>query len=194
MHRLFRPCRNQNGMTFMVVLIAVFIVGLSAGITGTTWKTVREREKEEQLLWCGDQVRRAIGGYYRAVVPNVYPESIKALASDSRSAGVQKHLRASCGLDPMTGKDWVTIPPDPPQGKSFRGVRSSSEKEGFRASNFMPGYAPVTAVYDFGGSAYAKWEFIFEPGQEAHKEAPSTREDAVRSIFENLLQSRPTTK
>ena len=51
---------NQHGVALMAVLMAVTILGLMSGIAGSSWKTIVQRGKEQELLWRGNQYRLAI--------------------------------------------------------------------------------------------------------------------------------------
>ncbi|WP_321392382.1 DDE-type integrase/transposase/recombinase [uncultured Desulfuromusa sp.] len=45
------PVANQKGAVLLMVLVAVTILGLTAGIAGSSWKTITQRAKEQELLW-----------------------------------------------------------------------------------------------------------------------------------------------
>jgi len=57
---------NQQGAILLMVLITVALMGLMAGIAGSSWQTIVQRAKEADLLWKGNQIRQAIGSYYEA--------------------------------------------------------------------------------------------------------------------------------
>ncbi len=124
---LFSPLQNQRGVTLMVVLVMMVILGLSAGIAGSTWSSVMQKEREEQLLWVGDQYRRAIESYVNfrnqpgspgavggvgtklSPIP-LYPNSLEDLLRDSRATQVVRHLRRLY-KDPFTGEDFEPVRP-----------------------------------------------------------------------------------
>ncbi len=54
---------NQRGVTLLTVLVMVVVIGLTLGMAGTSWRALMQREREEELLWRGDQYRRAIESY-----------------------------------------------------------------------------------------------------------------------------------
>ncbi len=149
-----RVLKNQHGVTLMMVLVMVVVVGLSAGLAGSSWHTIMQRVKEAELLWRGDQYRKAIAGYYGVNHGGMqrYPASLEDLLRDPRSLDPVRHLRRLYP-DPMTGKDWVIIK-DPAGG--IRGVRSSSEEEPFKKDDFPEEYE------DFKDRLkYSEWEFSY---------------------------------
>ena len=153
------PAANQKGAILLMVLVAVTILGLSAGIAGSTWKTITQRAKEQELLWRGGQIRKAIASYYKtgqAGKQSTLPSNLDDLLRDPRSLSVVRHLRKKY-LDPMTGQDWVIIK-DP--GGRVQGVRSSSPEEPFKQDGFQDENKSFIAK-----SSYAEWQFLFTPNK-----------------------------
>src|SRR5512139_3904561 len=61
--------RTQNsGFTYIALLAAIVILGISMGAAGKYWSYVLQREKEEELLFRGEQYRLAIERYYSAKI------------------------------------------------------------------------------------------------------------------------------
>jgi len=150
-------CHNQRGATLLTILVMMVLLGLAAGMAGTTWKTARQREREAELLFRGDQYRRAIEGYYRfshGGMKGLYPARLEDLIKDPRSLETRRHIRQLFN-DPMTGGDWVLI--TEPGGR-IRGVRSSSQLEPFQQDNFAQKNERFV-----GAREYAAWEFVYEP-------------------------------
>ncbi len=140
----------------MVVLVMVVVTGLAAGMAGTSWKTVMQRAREAELLWRGDQYRRAIQSYYEVKQGGIqkYPQKLEDLLKDARSLQTLRHLRRLYP-DPMTGGDWVIIKAP---GSGIKGVRSSSSEIPFKTDGFSEDYD------DFAGKAsYSEWEFAYVP-------------------------------
>jgi len=103
--------QREQGSVLLMILIFVTILGLLAGIAGSTWKTVTQRAKEQELLWRGTQIRQAIESYYKtghAGMKASFPGSFDDLIRDPRALGVVRHLRKKY-LDPMTGEEWQII-------------------------------------------------------------------------------------
>ncbi|MDX2493884.1 MAG: type II secretion system protein [Desulfuromusa sp.] len=152
---------NQRGAVLLMVLVSVTLLGLLAGIAGSSWQTIVQRAKEADLLWKGDQIRQAIGSYYNAsqskgTIPRVLPPTLDHLILDSRFLETKRHLR-SLYPDPMTGIDWVVI--KGPSGRVM-GVRSSSDKVPFKQDGFSEANRSFS-----GQQSYKNWQFIYQPKQ-----------------------------
>lgn len=150
--------RSDSGVTLVLVLVMMTIIGLSLGIAGMSWSSLTRRAKEADLLWKGGQIRKAIGSYYRSAhgqgAPNIFPSKLDYLLKDPRFLETRRHLRRLYS-DPMTGKDWVLIKD---QGGRIKGVRSSADKEPFKLGNFS------VDNQDFEGrTSYSEWEFVYVP-------------------------------
>lgn len=160
----FSPLRSQSGVTLVLVLVMMMILGLSAGIAGSSWTSLVRRAREADLLWKGSQIRKAIGSYYSSShgqgAPNIYPSELEFLVKDPRFLETRRHLRRLY-VDPMTGEDWVLIKD---QGGRIKGVRSSFSGEPFKQAHFSE------ENKDFEGRTnYTEWEFVFVPKEPKNK-------------------------
>jgi type II secretory pathway pseudopilin PulG len=149
----------------MLVLALIVILGLAAGIAGQSWKSLMQRAREAELLWCGEQYRQAIGRYYqvRQGAPQVFPAKLEDLLKDPRFPQPVRHLRRLY-KDPMTGGEWELI--KEPAGRII-GVRSSSPLKPFQQDGFPK---ELEAFRD--KESYREWEFIYEPGRRKPKSLP----------------------
>ena len=103
--------RRQDGFTYFVVLFAVVLVGLAAAAAGSVWQTVRQREKEAELLAVGHEFRVAIARYVQSTPGGVrqYPRQLEDLVRDPRVPGTARHLRRIYP-DPLTGRaEWGLV-------------------------------------------------------------------------------------
>ncbi|HEV8094599.1 MAG TPA: type II secretion system protein [Burkholderiales bacterium] len=149
--------KHQAGFTYLGML---FLIGaLSAGLAATAevWSHSRQREKEAELLWVGNQFRQAIGLYYQRTPGAVkrYPEKLEDMLHDRRYATTQRYLR-HIYADPVTGKsNWGLV--EAPEG-GIMGVHSLSETRPIKTSGF-------SGVQRGFGSArtYSGWKFVYEP-------------------------------
>ncbi|HEX9113127.1 MAG TPA: type II secretion system protein [Nitrospirota bacterium] len=159
--------RNTHGFSYIALLVAIVIIGISLGAAGKYWQNVMLREKEEELLFRGNQYRQAIERYYTAIPGRAqYPQNIDDLLKDSRTPAGKRHLRQKY-TDPMTGEDFEIITAQtasalvraaaPQSGAvpGIIGVHSKSEKEPLKKDNFPPANENLA-----GKSTYNEWLFI----------------------------------
>jgi len=81
--------------TYLVMLATIVIIGITLAATGEVWHIAQKREKEQELLFVGDQFRRAISLYY-AHAPALgrrQLESLEDLLQDPRYPSTQRYLR-----------------------------------------------------------------------------------------------------
>lgn len=158
---------NQRGVALMGVLVAVVILGLMSSIAGSSWTTIMQRAREQELLWRGNQYRQAIESYYTMAhggTQSMLPSDLESLTKDPRSVATLRHLRKLFS-DPMTGEDWVLVK-DP--GGRIKGVRSSSPLEPFKQDGF------AEENKDFvGKTMYNEWLFVFDVTTVAKKKTES---------------------
>ncbi|RMF43818.1 MAG: type II secretion system protein, partial [Deltaproteobacteria bacterium] len=163
----------ETGVSLLVVLVLVAVLGLSLGLAGSTWKTVVQRSKEAELLFRGDQYRRAIESYARVRhggAPGMLPQKLEDLLRDPRFPGTVRHIR-KLYKDPMTGEDFQVIK-DPRFGGRIKGVYSTSSDKPFKTDGFAEDYT------DFAGAeTYQDWKFVYElklPQQQQPKKPAGT--------------------
>ena len=150
------PARTARaaGFTYISVLVIVAFMGVALALVGEAWNTAATRDREAELLFVGNQFRRAIGLYYvnSPGVPQ-YPRQLSDLIKDSRTPAVRRYLR-KLYPDPITGSaEWGVV--KSPDG-GIMGVFSQSEALPLKGANFR--------VRDRGfesKSKYSEWQFIF---------------------------------
>ena len=165
MKRLF----NQNGFTFLAALMIVVIMGIMLDLTAQPWKTVMKREREQELLFRGLQIRSAIaawngtntsGTQNTAATRNTATtplNDLKDLLVDPRSLQKKKYLR-QLFKDPMTGKEWTLIR-DKTGVKGIIGVASTSDDVPFKTS-----FSEYSGLDTFANKKkYSDWRFVFGP-------------------------------
>ncbi len=182
---LRRQLDNQRGTILLMVLVSITLLGLMAGIAGSSWQTIMQRANEVDLLWKGNQIRRAIGKYYntfhaQSAAPKAFPSELDFLIRDPRFLETRRYLRRLYP-DPMTGEDWVII--KDPAGRVM-GVRSSSDKMPFK----QDGFDEVNK--DFADQEkYSGWQFVYELGSETEdrqlkkKEHKKNFKDMIKESF-----------
>jgi type II secretory pathway pseudopilin PulG len=157
---------SQRGFAMAGVLVAIALLSLMLSIAMPTWRTMIQREKEEELIWRGQQYDRALQLYRKknAVpgVPNVdllvegrflrkkYKDPITN--GDFEFVGVSQAANAPGVRQPQRGF-----------GQLIGGVRSKSKARSLRILN--------------GRSTYNEWQFTYVPwkpaGQPTTPGAPS---------------------
>lgn len=162
---------NQRGSALLMVLFAVVVIGLALGLAGRTWSSAMQQEREEELLFRGDQYRRAIESYYQGAhggAQGSYPRALADLLKDPRSLQPRRHIRQLYS-DPFTGEEFELIQVGGdvkgtvsagPSLSGIKGVRSKSQLKPFKQDGFPLEYETFKEK-----TTYAEWEFIFEPAQ-----------------------------
>jgi type II secretory pathway pseudopilin PulG len=170
MVRRARTFPRQLGFTYLTVMFIVAILLGGLAIVGETWETSARREKEVELLFIGNQYRRALRLYYLSTpgVVKAYPRQIEDLLKDPRQPGTVRHLR-KLFPDPLTGKPFVYI-----KGADggIQGVASTSDEAPLKVANFR-----VRDATFEGAQKYSDWKFIDTPPAAAA--SPTTAKPAA---------------
>ena len=146
----------QGGFSYLFALFAIVLVGLSMMGANAQWKTMMQREREAELLFRGDQYRRAIAAYYRGQAGiTQYPLRLDDLVKDPRTS--KRYLRALYP-DPVTGKTFAPVLCG--NGRGVKGVVSLSGAATLKRDNFPPAYAQFTSA-----TTYRQWIFQYDPTQ-----------------------------
>ncbi len=151
---------RERGFTYAMVLVAIVLVGIFAGVANIETSHIVQADREEELLFRGMAYRSAIQRYY--AVAKRYPRSLDDLLKDSRFAQ-RSYLRARYA-DPMsTGQredkeagSWRLVRA---ADGGIAGVSSRNGKEPLKKANFPPGLERFD-----GAKSYAEWLFVYELG------------------------------
>jgi len=123
------------------------------------WSFERQREREKELIFAGDQIRTAIAAFYESTPGSVkrYPRTLADLLEDTRHLPARRYLRRIY-LDPMTGQAaWGLL--SAPDG-GIMGVHSASLKRPIKQAEFSEDHV------DFAGKlAYTGWQFVYRGEQ-----------------------------
>ena len=148
---------NRSGFTYLMALMLIMVMGIMLGAVGQSWKTIVQREREEELIFRGRQIRDAITKWYTPP-PGGHPPTplreLKDLLEDPRTASKVRYLRRPY-LDPMTGKEWTVIS-DP--NKGIIGVASTSQAKPIKTGGF-----PDDLKDFIEKQKYSEWQFIYIP-------------------------------
>jgi type II secretory pathway pseudopilin PulG len=175
---------NQNGFTYILALTIMMIMGIMLGMVGQSWKTIKQRELEDEMIFRGDQVAELI--YQRLLCKNAglaqntvnqflwTINSPNGTILDDLVIGKEERctngttkkfrLRPSAAMDPLTNKQWQIVKPVGDITR-FSGVASDSGEEPFR-KNFATIYD--SKLLDEKGK-YSDWSFTWELKQPVPK-------------------------
>jgi type II secretory pathway pseudopilin PulG len=144
--------RRKNGYTLLILLFAVSIVSIGLIVAVPVWQTQIQREKEEELIFRGNQYVEAVR-LYQLKKPGAFPSTLEELVEEKCLRRIYK--------DPMTSHgEWNIILPyqrgaitqprqtrqtrQNPFERAARGQRGSTLREGSsRAGQTAQGSAPV---------------------------------------------------
>jgi type II secretory pathway pseudopilin PulG len=138
----------QTGFTYLGALFATAALGVGLVSIAELWSHARQREKEAELVWVGEQFRQAIALYYQRSPGSVkrYPNKLEDLLEDPRHLTTARYLRRLYA-DPMTGKaEWGIVAAP---GGGIMGVHSLSTGGAIRQRDL--------------GRRYLDWRFIYTP-------------------------------
>lgn len=119
-----RLLRNQRGVTYLMVMFAIVLMGISLSVVGKQWVIAAKREHEAELLFRGTRIQNAIARYAadyeirKASRSTRYPLSLELLTQRPK-----RYLQVVY-KDPITGQDFELIK----VGAEVRGVRSRSKE------------------------------------------------------------------
>jgi type II secretory pathway pseudopilin PulG len=166
---------NQRGFSYILALTIVMVMGIMLGMVGQSWKSLKQREQEEEMIYRGDQVAEIIYQRYKCMgLPNINQNlwsinSPNGTILDDLVIGkeekcpakngttVKYRLRSSATIDPMTGKQWKIATPIGDVTR-MAGVMSESTDEPYRKS--------FKNIYDSKlldeKKQYSDWAFTWE--------------------------------
>lgn len=149
---------RQAGFTYVAVLIVVATMGALSAVFGELTSHANQRDKEQELLFVGNQYREAIASYYRRTPGAVkrYPPSLEAMLEDGRYPNTIRHLRRLY-RDPITGTTAWGIVQAPDGG--VMGVYSLSEDAPIKSGGFA--YRDLALE---GATKYSEWRFVHTGG------------------------------
>ncbi|MEP7294949.1 MAG: type II secretion system protein [Burkholderiales bacterium] len=144
----------MQGIVLLALLLALALCGIAAMAAADLWSLERQRAREQELLFVGDQYRVAIQRYYHAApvgTARVLPSRVEDLLEDDRFPTPLHHLRRAYP-DPITGSaEWGQVK----VGNRLSGVHSLSEKTPVKQA----GFGPAHELFN-GSSSYRQWVFV----------------------------------
>lgn len=146
----------EAGFTLLWVLFLLVVMGLGLAALGRAWHLADLRDKEAQLLFVGDEYRRALESYYRAAPgkEKSYPKALADLLGDKRYPYPVRHLRRLYP-DPLTNSQaWGLVK----QGEEITGVYSLGAGTPLKSAGFPKQYEDFTDK-----ASYRDWIFAANP-------------------------------
>ena len=114
---------DQRGVSYLAVLCAVVLMGVSLSAVGQQWSVVVKRDREAELVFRGARIKNAIELYAadyevnKATRPNRYPLTLEQLTQKP------KRYLPVVYKDPITGESFELIK----VGAEVQGVKSRSQ-------------------------------------------------------------------
>jgi type II secretory pathway pseudopilin PulG len=164
------------GHAMVALLVGLNVLAILMAVAMPVWSQLARREKEAELVFRGEQYKRAIGLYQRRSGPGTLPPSIDVLVN-------QRFLRKAY-KDPVTGEDFVLLRQGQvlpgqtgPAGRGSQAAgRGAATGQGPQpsAAQGVGGIVGVVSasreeslrLYN-GRNHYNEWEFVFVVQAEA---------------------------
>ena len=147
---------GRSGFTYLTLLAVIIAAGITLSSAGKFQHTIMRREKEAELLFRGDRIRRAVKAYHMSAPSKdqkQYPKQLDDLLADPRYPVKRRYIR-KIYPDPMTEDGKWGVITDPKGG--IRGVFSKSLAAPLKNAGFPPGYEQFE-----GAQTYSEWKFIY---------------------------------
>jgi hypothetical protein len=134
---------GQRGVTYLVVMFAIMVMGAGLTAVGKQWKVILQRDHEAELRFRGERIKLAIQSYAadyevrKASRPNRYPLTLEQLTQKP------KRYLPVVYKDPITKEDFELIK----VAGEIRGVKSRSKD------------APLDQVHFKNATAYDQIRF-----------------------------------
>lgn len=145
---------RQSGFSYLGLMFIVAAMGAVLGATGTLWSTTVKREREAELLWVGEQYRRAIEAYRTGSPGSLkeHPKTLAQLLKDQRQLATKRYLRRIYP-DPVTNSYAWSLLRDPDGG--IVAVYSLSEAKPMKKANFSKNDKAFELA-----TKYSDWKFM----------------------------------
>lgn len=172
MWSLLAPLRRQEtGFSYLMVMIAITLMGLAMTMAARQWKTMVQRELETDLLAKGMEIQTALALYSasakagRVLPGEVYPQTLAELTRPPKPFLRKVHL------DPVGRGEWELL--RAPTG-GIMGVRSKSRHKPIKQGNF-----PLAVRHFEGKPTHYDWVFQYPNPSMGAVARPVARPSAV---------------
>ena len=160
------PGHRQRGVGFLALLFVLAVSSIALAGTGVLWQMESRREQEKDLLFAGEEYRRAIDRYYAATPGEAkeFPRTLDELLNDRRFQTTVRHLRRLYREPLSADGQWQLIR----QQERITGVASRSTQTPIKVAGFAAGEEDFV-----GAQSYAQWRFTSSGGSPAPAAAAS---------------------
>lgn len=179
---------GNRGVTYLAALMIITVMGIMLGKAGQSWSAQLEREREEELIFSGLQIQRALQRWHQPASGEHVATKLtdmKDLLKDPRTAQTVRRLR-KLYRDPVSKKDWLLIM-DPTKG--IVGVRPDSDAQPLKQDGFTD-----ELKYLAGKQKYRDWEFRYRPTTVIVKTASGTTATGTTTTSTTATTVRPTVR
>lgn len=176
--------KNQRGVTYLMLMFAIVLIGITTTVAAKQWKVMVQRELEADLLAKGMEIQNALALYSatkkvgRVMPGEVYPQSLAELTR------LPKPFLRKVYADPITHGEWEYL--RAPTG-GITGVRSKSRATPFRKHEF-----PQAVRHFEGRASYYDWVFQ-HPNPSAAGSFPVGPVSSQSGAVPNALTATPPT-
>lgn len=146
---------RHGGYSYLILLLVIAVTMISTSVVSRVASQLHQRAMEKELIFRGEQYRRAIKSFYETGTPRRYPRSIDDLLLDPRFVSIH-HLRKPWG-DPMGGPngEWRMVLN---ASGHIVGVVSKSDGRPIKKSGFPPNLSHFEDA-----ETYEDWVFAHDP-------------------------------
>ena len=166
--------RQETGFSYLMVMIAITLMGLVTTMAARQWKTMVQRELEADLLAKGMEIQTALALYSasakagRVVPGEVYPQTLAELTRPP------KPFLRKVYLDPLGRGEWELL--RAPTG-GIMGVRSKSRHKPIKQGNF-----PLAVRHFEGKPTHYDWVFQYPNPSMVAAAGPVVRSSALPAL------------
>ena len=145
--------RQEAGFSYLMVMVAITLMGIAMTTAARQWKTVVQRELEADLLAKGMEIQSALALYSasakagRVMPGDVYPQTLAELTKPP------KPFLRKVYFDPVGHGEWELL--RAPTG-GIMGVRSKSKLTPIKQGNF-----PLAVRHFEGKPTHYDWVFQY---------------------------------
>jgi type II secretory pathway pseudopilin PulG len=143
--------RGERGFSYLMLMIAIVIMGVVLSVAARQWKVIVQRELEADLLAKGIEIQNALMLYSasakagRVIPGEVYPQTLAELTRQP------KPFLRKVYFDPVGHGEWEVV--RAPTG-GVMGVRSKSKSKPIKQQGF-----PIVVRHFQGKQTHYDWVF-----------------------------------